>query len=365
MKKIKTLGIWGLLLVGVLFGLGLLGLSANGGQGAAGAIAFTWTPVMGLIYGRKMFNWKKIDTYKTVEEKKNKIVEAADIFVKKILAGPVTGAKMRGPDADLMGQTPVALIMSDTIKSPDRGYEMLFDEVDMRASSNDSFDIMDVSGGVTFYQQRSGEEVKMSKIGKAVKTSVSYLRFSGGLNILDDWIRFNKFYLIDDLFGGTIKRWFNKKATIFYGLLTALGAAIDEAFDTDDVTTINNACAQILTDLEAAGYDVDENSQFVIVCNPKLRARIFKAIAATFVNPNTNNNQIVYNIQAIVSTTKIVNTSYYVCLPGVKSKRGEWDDFQARPAQRDERILGAAHIWTGAYNGIIAEAKQYRRCALS
>jgi len=362
-KKIQTMAVWGLLIVAVFFVIGLAGL---GTQSPEAAITFAGIPMMfGMVYGQKIFNWKKIHEIKTLEEKKEKIISAADHFMQKVNAMPVTGSKIIGPDANLMAAVPVVLVMSDTIKTPDRGYEMLFDEVDMRTSNNDTFEVLDISGGVTFFQQVTGEEVKMSKIPSSAKTLVSYLRFSGGLNILDDWIRFNKFYLIDRLFGDTIKKWWTKKATIFYGLLTALGSGINEAFATDDVTTINNACSTILTNLEAAGYDVDENAQFVITCNPKLRSRIFKAIAATFVMPNTNNNQLVYNISAVVSTTKIANTSYYVSLPGVKNQRGEWEDLNARPAQRDERLLGAAHIWTGSYNGIIGEAKQHRRCALS
>jgi hypothetical protein len=234
----------------------------------------------------------------------------------------------------------------------------------MRQATSDSFDVIDVSGGVTFYQQVPGEEVKLSKIGKAAKTSVGMLRFSGGLNIIDDWLRFNKYYLIDRLFAETIKRWFTDKAKIFYGLIAALGAGINETFLTDDITTINKACAKILEDLEAAGYDVDETTQFIIVCNPSLKARISKALASTWATQGIN-NQVVFNFTAIVMTTKIASTSYYVCVPNIKAQRGEWEDLTERPAQRDERILGAAHIWTGAYNGIIAEAKQFRRCALS
>jgi hypothetical protein len=81
--------------------------------------------------------------------------------------------------------------------------------------------------------------------------------------------------------------------------------------------------------------------------------------------PNTNNNQIVFNVNALVTTVKLANTSYYISLPGVKNLRGEWEDLNARPAQRSELKLGADHIWTGAYNGVIAESKQHRRCALS
>jgi hypothetical protein len=362
-KGIRTMAVWGLLFIGVLFGFSVFGISmVSPGAGMMSGMSFM--PLAGLIYGRKIFDWKKIKEYGTVEEARAAIIDTAAAVMERIKSMPVTGQKMRGPDADLVGANPVALVMSDAIKTPDRGYELLFDEVDMRQSSNDSFDVLDVHGGATFYQIKPGEEVKITKIGKAVKTSVGYLRFAGALNILDDWLRFNKYYLIDRLFEDTIRNWWTNRATLFYGLLAALGAGINEAFDTDDITTINNACADIQVDLEAAGYPVDENAQFVITCNPKLRARILKALKATIETQGIN-KQIEFNISSVVNTTKIVNTSYYVSLPGFKNQRGEWEDITARPAQRDEMHLGSVNVWTGAYNGIIGESKQHKRCALS
>ncbi len=315
--------------------------------------------------GIKIFNWKGIDKLKSHEEKKAAIIDALLHYIKKIGSAPLTGSKMTGPDANLNVVIPVTLVMSDTFKAPDRGYEMIFDEVDMRASTSNTFEMLDVTGGVTFYQQAEGEEAKLSKIPSTAKTLVSMLRFIGGFNIIDDWLRFNQFYKIDQLSADTVRRWYDKKATIFYGLMAALAAGINEAFVTDDATTINNACSQILNDLTAAGYPVDENSEFVITCNPKLRQRVYKALAASYTIANTNNNQILYNIRAVVSTTKIANTSYYVSLPGGKNQRGEWEDLNVRPPQRNELVLGAAHVWTGAYNGIIGESKQHRRCSLA
>ena len=319
------------------------------------------------LFGRKIIDWKNIVEVPP-DQRKAKIAEAVSHFMKAISEQPVpqvAGAKIAGHDPSLEGVAPIVMIHSDTLKTPDRGYEVLFDEVDMRASNNDSFEIMDITGGVTFYQQIVGEEAKLTKLPTAAKAAISFLRFTGGFPILDDWLRFNQYYKIDELTADTIRRWYDQKATLFYALLAALGSGVNQAFDTDDVTTINNACAKILIDLSDAGYAVDENAQFYLTCNPILRARIYKALANSFINPNTNSNQIVFNIRGIISTTKIANTSFYISLPGGKNKRGEWEDLNARPPQRDELKLGADHIWTGAYNGTIAETKQHRRCALS
>lgn len=320
-----------------------------------------------MIYGKKIFDWNGIKDLDSKDDKIQAIIERGAEFMKEIAEEPtlVTGAKLSGPDAALIGQgNPIALVGTDTVKTPDRGYEVLFDEVDMRASSNDSFDILDVTGGVTFYQIKPGEEVKLSPIPKGALTSVKYLRLAGGLNILDDWLRFNKYYLIDELFEDTIRRWWDKKADIFYALLAALGAGIDQAFDTDDITTINNACATILANCKAAGLMVDENPNFVITANPSLKARLLKAMKTTFETQGVN-KQIVFNVPTFVQTGKIANTTYYVSLAGFKNKRGEWEDLVARDAQRDETHLGAVHVWTGAYNGVIGLASQHRRCSLS
>ncbi len=316
------------------------------------------------IFGREVINWGNIEQVPPTE-RKAKVLEAICHFMKKVADIPLGGIKSAAHDSNLSGPSPIILVTSDTVKTPDRGYEVLFDEVDMRQSSNSAFEVLDVTGGVTFYQQEPGEEAKLSKIPTSAKTSVGFLRFIGGFPILDDWFRFNQYYKIDELTRDTITRWFEKKAVLFYGLLTSLGAGINQAFATDDVTTINNACAQIITDLEAAGYAVDENAAFVITCHPTLKARIMKALANTFLNPNGNSNQIVFNVNTLITSAKVANTSYYVSLPGGKNKRGEWDDLQARPPQRNELKLGADHVWTGAYNGIIGESKQHRRCSLA
>lgn len=315
------------------------------------------------VFGKQLFDWEGIKAVPE-GERKAAVIGRINAVMMELRTAPVP--KFTGSDPVFSGINPVPLIMTDTIKTgPDRGYELIFDEVDMRQSTSRSFDLMSITGGVTFYQQEQGEEAKLSKLPTGAKSAVTMLRFTGGFPILDDWLRFNEYYKIDELTGDTIRRWWNQKATLMYGLLTAMSSGINQAFVTDDSTTINNACAQILIDLEAAGYPVGENEAFTIVCNPTLKARILKALAASFVNPNSNTTQIVHPITTVVSTTKIANTSYYVCLPGYKAKRGEWDDLNTRPPQRNELVLGADHIWTGAYNAAIGEVKQFRRCALS
>jgi hypothetical protein len=365
MKHIKTFGFWALLLVASVFALGFLGVAA---ASPGGAIAFTWgVPIIGFT---KLFNWDGLKKIKASEQKAAIIDAVAQAF-RKVSTMPLTGKKMVGPDSSLYGIAPVVFDQvpfnpNDPLATIDRGFELLFRERDMRTATSPTFDILDIRTGIIFYQQLAGEEAKLTKIGRGAKQPVGFLRFTGGFTVLDDWLRFNEYYKIEELTIDTVLSWWDSKATLLYGLLIALSSDIDEDFDTDDATTINNACSDILAEMKDAGYKgISDSVKFVITCNPLIKARIMKALSASFINPNTNINQIVYNIGALVSTTYVPPVSYYVSFPGYKTIRGEWEDLNARPAQRNELYLGSDNVWTGAFNATIAEPLQHRRCALS
>ncbi len=324
------------------------------------------------LFGKQIIDWGKL---KEVPEANVKAMILAAItaglkgFAQQPLgksqATDVLGNKALGADSNLVAAAPPIIMGgSDTVAVPDRGYEALFKEKDLRQSTSKSFEIVDITGGVTFQQHEPGEEAELSVLPTASKAAVSMLRFTGGFAILDDWLRFNELYKIDDLTEDTVRRWYDQKADLFYTLIELLSSGINQAYDTDDSTTINNAIGQILIDMQAAGYGVSAASKFYITCHPNQLARIYKALAASFVNPNANITQIIYQIAGVIPTAKIASGSYYVSLPGIKSNRGEWEDLNTRDPQRNELKLGADHVWTGAYNAAIGSELQYRRCAL-
>ena len=366
-RRIKTLATYGLLFVAVLFIVPLLLIASQNPGAAAGLLSFF---AVGFIApGTKIFDWEKAKGIGTVKELKEEISAAFNKYIEKINKKPLKkkdlfSQKFTGPDSAFAGAAPVVLIQTDRA-TPDRGYERIFDPVNMRQATSRTFEVMDITGGVTYYQVTDGEPVKLSRVPKGAKTSCSMLRFLGGFSILDDWLKFNEFYKIDQLSARAIKDWYRKRATLMYGLLTAL-TGIDQTFATDDATTINNACANILNDLDALGYDVGDATEFVITANPMLKTRIRKALKASFENPGNNANEIEYTISAFITTPKITDTTHYwISVPGEKNLIGDWDDFNTRPAQRNELVLGADYVSTGAYNGIIAEKKQHKKCALS
>ncbi|MFA5354219.1 MAG: hypothetical protein WC291_08310 [Thermodesulfovibrionales bacterium] len=244
----------------------------------------------------------------------------------------------------------------------DFGYEDLFDFVDMRGSGQTSFDILDVSNGITFKEIKPGEKMKVYGITDA-KMSVSLTTQAAAIGILDRWVDYAQFWNINQAIIEAQAKYYDKQAEDHYALLTAISSGQNQAFSTDDITTINNACAQIFNDLAGKGYVLTGNERFVLRANPTLKSRIEKAFALTFNGMSTSPNQIVYNIDRVY-TTKLASTSYYVGLPGRKAKRGTWKDLSSE-ANRDILRLGTDIAYVGEYNAAIGEEDQFRRCALS
>ncbi len=276
-------------------------------------------------------------------------------------AAKAQGTKMFPSDGNLTGAIPIINVFSNTAEV-DFGYERVFDFVDMRGSTSKTFEILDTTNGITFEQVKEGDVIKLRKVSTA-KAPVGYLKYGGGLGFLDDWFRFNQYYLMDDIVRDVRAKYYNTMAGVHYSLITGL-TGIDQAFATDDVTTINNACAQILKDLEGKGYAPGENPSFKILCGVGLKARIAKALAAAFYLPNSNNNQIVYNIDEVIASSKIPDANYWVCVPGIKSKRAVWDDLNSE-SQRDALRRAEDITWEGKFNAAIADKLLFKKCALA
>jgi len=242
----------------------------------------------------------------------------------------------------------------------DFGFEELFDFVDMRQSMQTNFDILDVSNLITFAEVKSGERMKKYGIQDG-KSSVEKMIVAAALGILDDWINYNQYWNLNQAAVEAKSKYYDKQATDHYALITA--AAVAQAFDTDDITTINNACASILTGCAAKGYTLTGNESFELRANVTLKQRIEKAFTLTFNSPGpTTPNQLVHTLSRKYST-KLSLTEYYVVLPGRKIKRGVWSDLSAE-TDRDILMRGTDVAYCGEYNAGVGEVQQVRKLAL-
>jgi len=242
------------------------------------------------------------------------------------------------------------------------GYEDLYAFVDMRGSGQTSFDILDVENAITFGEVKLGERMKVYGITTA-KSTVTKMIVAAAIGILDDWINYAQFWNLNQAATEARSKYYDKQATDHYAVLAAITSDQNQAFSTDDITTINNACAKIFTDCAANGYVLTGNEVFELRAHIDLKQRIEKAFALTFNSPNADKNQLVHTLNRRY-TTKLANTSYYVGLPGKKAQRGIWSDLSAE-TDRDILLRGTDVAYVGEYNVAIGNEDQFRRCALS
>ena len=275
---------------------------------------------------------------------------------------------MTGPDdaPDVMNrnQPVTAGIFYTAIVDPiaNFGFEELFDFVDMRGSGQTTFDILDVTNAITFEEIKTGQRMKVYGITTA-KSTVTKMVIAAAIGILDDWINYAQFWNLNQAANEARSKYYDKQATDHYALLAAITSDQNQAFATDDITTINNACAKILSDCAGKGYVLTGNESFELRAHTDLKQRIEKAFALTFNSPNSDKNQLVHTLSRKY-TTKLAATSYYVGLAGRKAKRAIWSDLTAE-TDRDILLRGTDVAYSGEYNAAIGEEDQFRRCSLS
>ncbi|MCB1627453.1 MAG: hypothetical protein KDI48_06960 [Xanthomonadales bacterium] len=252
----------------------------------------------------------------------------------------------------------------------DVGYLPLFSLVDLRGSSSSSFEINDTNAGLSWSQRKPGEATKIRRAFTEAQTTVSVLEFSEGLGILDRWLQFNQFWTVADAVAEFIAKEADKRASMHYGLLTALGAGINQAFSTDDATTFNAAAASILRAAQSSGYGVGANAQLDIVCAPEHVGRILRMLDATRGSPmiafGTQSQPIAFTVRNVIASAHIPanSTGYYLVLPGRKLKRAVWKDITLE-SSRD--IYASATDWVGVtqYNAAVGDSGQIRRVLFS
>lgn len=252
----------------------------------------------------------------------------------------------------------------------DLGYLPLFSLVDLRGSTSSSFEINDTSAGLVWTQRQPGAATQIRRNVSESQTVVNCIEYSEGIGILDRWLQFNQFWQIDDVVAEFLAKEADKRASVHYGLLTALGSGVNTAFATDDTTTFNTAAATILRAVRSSGYAVGANAQFDIVCAPEKVGRILAMLDARRGSPmiafGTQDQPIAFQVRNVISTTHVTaaDTGYYLVLPGRKLKRGIWKDVTLE-SSRD--IYASATDWVGVtqYNAVIGDSAQVRRVLYS
>ena len=248
----------------------------------------------------------------------------------------------------------------------DLGWTNLFTLVDLRQSKQDSFDILDTNAGITFNQITPGGKPQIRREISEAKTTVSYLTFADGLGLLDDWLRFDKFWNVEQAVAEFRAVAWDKMASTHYGLFTALSSGVDESFATNDTTTFNNAASTILRAVRTKGYAAGANAGFWIVCAPEKLGRILTMLEATqgsaIVANQAGVQPLAYRVAGVIATTHVAaaDTGYYLVLPGRKIQRGNWMDLQIE-SKRDIYVRATDWVGTMQFNAAIGDSAQVRR----
>ena len=243
----------------------------------------------------------------------------------------------------------------------DPGVMSLFRFVDKSASKNPTFSFAHISaGGIVFEQAEPGKPVRIRKVGDGTPQDVKSVTWHGALGIDDDARRFDEYDIFEQNVQAVPSVWDNKMVDVHATLLTALGAGINETWDTDLIKTINAACAQILEDVGDT-YGVSDSVEFALVYNHRDAELVRQALVSSLVLANDNNSkrQLEFNIRP-VKTRKVPAGTMYLALPGYDMVTVEWDALFSEFGRDFERGVDA-FVWRARRNAAIGNTGQLRR----
>ena len=239
----------------------------------------------------------------------------------------------------------------------DVGWAPAFDEVDIRQGSKSAIDILDVNSGLTFNKVREGGRALIYGVG-GIKTTVSADLYGGGLGFLRTWWDDEEWYKIEEMARDFRFKYSDQQATLMYGLITAISD--DIAFDTDDVTTLNTAAAELIVDNDGSLPGINDGTTFLWYHHPNYKSRI--NIALKSVLAYTSENNLVYNVLP-VSSVKVPTTHTWLTAPAIKNKYVRRMDLTLL-SDEDITMFAEDVVGWGRYGGYVNSA-QVRRLALS
>lgn len=248
----------------------------------------------------------------------------------------------------------------------DLGWTNLFQLVDLRGSNQDTFEILDTNAGITYEQIKPGAKIKPRREFSEARTPVKYLTYGTGIGIQDDWLRFQRFWNIEQVTAEARSQAWDTQAQLHYGLFTGQGSGIDVAYDTNDAKTFNSAAAGVLRAVSSAGYGAGQNTSFWILCAPEHVGRILAMLelrsgsqALAF---KASNEPLAYNVAGVIASTHVPSnsTGYYLVMPGRKNQRGVWKDLTVE-SERDIYSRAQDWVYSMQFNAAVGNSAQVRR----
>ena len=283
-------------------------------------------------------------------------------YFREVISGKMFLGTKGTPKDPVLGGEAIVDGVYDQIEMPDYGFRDIFSHVDLTKSTSESYKMIDIAKAVVFEEIKDGEPIKLRRIPKATSQLFSYLQYGTGLSVEDDYIRFNKYYELEEVLSAVPFEYLDLLATTHYALITSLSAAINiAAVASDNAATIDKMVADIKDKCKAKKYFRGENPGFIVMCNPNEERKVKLAVYPAMTPDNTSiKNAPVSNIVKVVVTSHCDAGKMYTILPGGKLKSPEWEALNAKSAynnvQRGEDIA-----WRAKFQAILGDSDQVRR----
>jgi hypothetical protein len=248
----------------------------------------------------------------------------------------------------------------------DYGYEMIFDIHDVATAEGmvlkGSFKTLDVSSGLTFRKMKNGERVQVEGVsGTEVETP--YDLYGGAIGFNKVWWDDADYITIGDLLTIFRAQYYDKRASAFYALITALSNAVNFNTGGDLMAKMNGAAAKILRDVKDKGYQAAASSEFIVLHPPEKAGDVQAALAIrSDVAQQTaaGKQAAVYRFVPVQSVYIGAADGPYVILPKRKLRGGYRMDLTLY-GEFDIYSYAEAMSGWGRYAGLLGDSAQVKR----
>jgi hypothetical protein len=258
----------------------------------------------------------------------------------------------------------------------DMGWEQAFRLVPI-ARGQDSWEIYNVSNGITFDKIPEGGRIETRKMTGTKQTAyVDY--YGGAFGWTDQMIRFRKIPAMIDLALQFRNKFFVDKADNFYLLLDTAsasnttvawqGAAANGRLQRD-ILTINQTAFNIANANKDKGYGDTASARMIIYANPNDRERIeaaFRATTQSMATAGQDGEMIGWPIQRVYTfNSNISSGSPLMVLPGQKIQRAEVMAPTTYRGVKDPLTLTEIQAVWSIYGGAVGDTDQVYKFTLS
>ena len=218
----------------------------------------------------------------------------------------------------------VVAVFADDVGDMDMGWALAFDEVDLTGTPRASFDIVGHTTGFSFRRVPDGHRAEIHGVAGS-RVNIPIDTYGGGLGFLQNWFDDQEWWNVEDAANTFRYQESEQKATLHYGLISAVTDTI--TYDTTgdnatqkDAISIFKAAAECIVDNRATGLGISAQTPFLLYTHINNWARVLKALAA--VVPDTSQKIQPVNVRVVPTT--FVSASYlgWIGAPGRKSKYG-------------------------------------------